>query len=443
MGILDRFRSKKGTELDVLKELTDPAKKLNQALFMQWMGSNVPIYKGDNTQNYVEKGYNYNPLVFSIIQWKAQKAAAVDFTVCETKPGGEKIYYPNHEALDVIYNPNEWQGKQEYFEQLYGFKEIDGNSYVYAPRIEAGINKGKIMEMHVLPATITEIVTGTSFNPIGAYRVNYNGASGQNDFDPSEVMHLRYANYDFDFSSYVYGISPLKAAWRLIQKSNSNIDASKKSFDNMGALGLLYKKFDKEMEELTDTQIKRAQYQLDKKVRGTDNKGRVLWSEGDYGYLNFGANPVDLALIEDAQMTREELCTSFHVQPQIFGSSQGSSNHNMKEYRKLSYVDGVLPLVQSFADEYNRSIMPAYGKNLKLMIVTDNIPELQADRKEQTEWLSKAHWIKENEKREIQGFEPIEGLDINVYPANFLPFGDDFSETDKMKQQRSDYFNKS
>ena len=442
MGIFDRFRSKKGNDLEVLKQLTDPAQKLNQALFMQWMGSNVPIYKGDNTQTYVKKGYNYNPLVYAIIQWKAQKAAAVDLTVCETKPGGEKVYYPSHEALDVIYNPNQWQGKQQYFEQLYGFKEIDGNSYVYAPKIENGINKGKILEMHVLPATITEIVTGTNFEPVGGYRVNYNGASKKNDFSPDEVMHLRYANYDFDFSGYVYGISPLRAAWRLIQKANSNIDAGKKSFDNMGALGLLYKKFDKEMEDLTDAQIKTAQNQLDKKVRGTDNKGRVIWSEGDYGYINFGANPVDLALIEDAKITREELCTVFHVQPQIFGSMDSSTYNNMKEARKISYVDGVLPMVQSFVDEYNRSIMPAYGKNLKLEMVTDNVPELQADRKEQTEWLSKAPWLTENEKRTVQGYPSLDGLDVNLYPANAIPLDASFMESDEMKQQRADYFNK-
>lgn len=441
MGLFDIFKSNKSiNQLDIVKELTDPAKKVNQALFMQWMGSNVPIWKTDNTETYVNQGYNYNPLVFSIIQWKAQKAAAVDFTVCETLPGGKKKYHPEHEALNVIYNPNQWQGKQEFFEQVYGFKEIDGNSYIYAPKLENGINKGKVNELHCLPATITEIVTGTSYEPIGGYVVNYNGMQ-KGKFEAGEVIHMRYANYDFDFGSYVYGISPLRSAWRLVQKSNSNIEAAKKSFDNMGALGLLYKKYEQDMVDLTETQIKQAQYQLDKKVRGTDNKGRILWSEGDYGYLNFGANPVDLALIEDAQMTREELCTVFHVQPQIFGSQQSSSYNNMKEARKISYVDGVLPMVQSFTDEYNRNIMPAYGKNFTLELVTNNIPELQADRKEQTEWLSKALWLTENEKRDIQGFEPISGLDVNLYPANYLPLDASSFETDQTKREGADYFN--
>lgn len=435
MGLLDFFNRKESiSKLDVVKEMSAESRRVMRA-YSRFIGSNLPVWKETNTQNYVEYGYNQNYLVYSIVQWKAQKSAQVDFRVCRKLPGGEKEVIKDHEALEVIYKPNDWQGKQEFFEQFYGFKFIDGNSYIYAPKIENGPNKGKITEMHVLPAPLTEIVTGTNFNPVGGYRVEM--SPDLKDFQADDVIHCRYANYDFEDTNWLYGISPLQATWRLIQKSNSNQEAAKKSFDNMGALGLLYQK-DKELASmLTDEKRKAAQNQLDKKIRGTDNKGRIVWSVGDYGYLNFGADPVDLALIDDEKMTRDQICTAFHVQPVLFGNSDSATYNNMQEARKITYVDGILPEVQGFVDEWNRHIMPAYGEDLYLEIVRDNIPELQPDRAKQADWLSKSAWLTENEKRKIMDFEPLPGLDVNFYSAGLLPMGEDAPEPDIDKALRA------
>lgn len=428
MGIFDLFKKQPSRE-EVIKELTDPSRKITRALW-RFMGSNTPVWKDDNTEEYVTYGYNYNYLVYAIISWKAQKAAQVPFKAYRMR-GGKKEYIDDHWSLELFERPNQWQGRTEFFEQFYGFKSIDGNSYIYTPKIENGINRGRVPEMHVLPAPITEIVTGDNYNPIGGYRIEYSG--NVNDFAADEVIHSRYANYDFRYQSYIYGISPLQAAWRNVQKSNSNIEAAKKSFDNMGALGLLYQK-DKEVAQLIDENTrKRTQNKLDKKIRGTDNAGRVLWSNGDYGYINFGADPVDLALIEDEKLTLRQLCAVFKVQPELFGDVEGSTFNNLKEARKISYVDGIIPDVQNFADEFNRHILSPLG-DVRIEPALDKVPELQADKKEMADWLSRAPWLTENEKREMMGMGPVDGLDVNLYPSSYLPASflvSDISNIDK------------
>lgn len=418
MGVFDFFRKKGPTREEMIKELSDPSRKYVQALW-RFMGDNTPIWKDDNTENYVDFGYNQNYLVHAIVQWKAQKCAQVPLKAYRMV-NGKKEEVEDNWALDLFNKPNEWQGKQEFFEQLYGFKFLDGNSYIYTPKLENGVNAGQVPEVHVLPAPITEIVTGDNYNPIGGYRVEY--SSNVNDFAADEVLHVRYANYDFDYQSYVYGVSPLRAGWRIVQKSNSNQEAAKKSFDNMGALGLLYQKDKEYAQMMTDENRRKAQNQLDKKVRGTDNKGRVLNTVGDYGYINFGANPVDLALIEDEKMTVGQICALFHVQPQIFGIIEGSTYNNMAEARKMSYVDGVKPEVNGFLDEWNRDIMEPLG-DVRIYADWNAIEELQPDRAAMAEWIAKAPYLMENEKRALMGYETLSGLDVNMYPAGLLPFG--------------------
>lgn len=428
MGIFDVFRKSGPSKDDIIKEMTDPSKKVVRALW-RFMGENTPISKEDNTENYVKYGYNLNYLVFAIVQWKAQKSAQVPFKVYRMV-NGKKEKVEKHWVYDLFNKPNEWQGGQEFFEQMYGFKELDGNSYIYTPKLENGANAGQVPEMHVLPAPITEIVTGDNWNPIGGYRVEYSNTL--NDFAADEVIHLRYANYDFDYQSYVYGVSPMRAAWQVVQKSNSNQEASKKAFDNMGALGMLYQKDKEYAQMMTDNSRRKAQNQLDKKVRGTDQKGRILHSVGDFGYINFGANPVDLALIEDEKMSIRQICTAFHVQSQLFGDTEGSTYNNMQEARKVSYVDGIKPNVEGFASEFNRAVMSPLGDEF---IEPDwsAVPELQPDRAELAKWLSIANYLDENEKRDIMGYEPKEGLDVNLYPAGMLPFGESFEDIDPEK----------
>ena len=72
MGIFDLFRKQGPTKGEVIKELSEASRKVNRALW-RYMPDGTPVWKDDNTENYVKFGYNQNYLVFAIIQWKAQK----------------------------------------------------------------------------------------------------------------------------------------------------------------------------------------------------------------------------------------------------------------------------------------------------------------------------------------------------------------------------------
>lgn len=427
--------------LGIQKELSAETRFFNQRLY-QYLGMNTPVYKEGNDEAYITHGYQINHQLYSIVSWKAQKAALVDLAVYENK-NGKHVKLEGHEVLEVLYRPNSMQGKAEFFEQFYGFKALTGNAYAYTPKLDFGTNKGKIKEMHVMPSQFTEIVSGGVFDPVKGYKFQWGDRIM--DFTKDDVLHSRYANYNYENGSELYGMSPVQAAWKLLQKSNSNIESSKKGFDNQGAAGVLYEKAtDSPMiGTLTKEQTEQLNRDLDKKIKGVNNKGRIFITSADLGYHNFGLSPADLKLIEDAQANFKDLCRVYHIPAEIFGDKDSATYNNVSEARKRGYTDGVLPDVKAFCSEFTRHILPAYGKNLILKPDTSNIEELQADKAKLAEWLNKAYWIKTQRKQELMDEEIDESLDPYFIPQGLIG-SQEIKALDPLQQAqnlKSDYFN--
>jgi HK97 family phage portal protein len=375
--------------------------QVNRAMY-NYMASNSPIWSDQNPESYISQAYDINATVYSIVSWGARKGAQVDFQV-EQRIKGKWEEVQDHEALEVLYNPNPMQGKSELFEEYIGFRLLTGNTYLSLLSTDYGLNKGKPQEMYVLPASTVEIVSGGFREPVRGYKLKY---GDQNlEFAKEDVLHSKYANYNYDGSgSHLYGMSPIKAGLRVVDKSNENYIASKKSYQNLGAAGLVY---DKGVGgNLTPEQSYEVQKRMDKKLKGTDKKGSLVFTQGEWGYINFGLSPVDLNLIKDNQLSREELCNLYHLPVEILNGqkSSGLNDGARKEARKIGMQDFVLPEVQAFCDEWNRKVMPAYGNNLRLAPKTDNIPEMQTDKLEQARWLSISNWLKPEVKAQVQGF---------------------------------------
>jgi HK97 family phage portal protein len=427
--------------------LTPENNQLFRQLFKH-LGASIPINPQTDPTQFITQGYEYNHFIYQIISFLSRKAASVDYVAYRYTKGGKKEYLDEHDILGPIYQPNAYQGKNELLEQYHGFKYITGNSYLYTPRLPSGIDKGRFTEMHVMPSNLIEIVSGARFEPVGGYKMRW----GQQitPFEPEEVMHSKYANYNFEDSYQLYGMSPIQAGWAILQKSNSNVSAAKSMFDNKGAQGVIYDKSEitsnGTVDKLSSDQYQRMQAKWDRKTRGTANKGRILITAGDFGYIDLGMSSVDLGLLEDSQATKHDICGLYHVPPVLFDTSESSFN-NMTSARKMVWSDALKPECGHFADEYNRHVGAAYSEGGKVCIEPDysNIEELQSDKKEQSEWLDRAWWIKGSEKRERMGFDPDPELDKYYIPMGIIP-SDELTVDEQSfidaENEKVDYFRK-
>ena len=379
----------------------------------------IPIATADNKESYVDNGYALNADLYTVISWLAEKCASVPFSLYK-KNGEDLERIHDHPILELLNSkPNALQGAGEFKQQMYGWKFITGDSYVYGTKLDSN---GKIVDLFTLPASQMQIIgsdiiqKGMGCEPIG-YRWTYSGQLI--DFNVSEVMHVKYPNYQVDNGGDLYGMSPIKAALWLLTKSNANYQAGASNFQNSGAKGILFDK--NEVSSWSEIQAQSTQNNVNKKINGTDKRGTVAASVGNLGYINLGLSPADLQLLEDAKFNLERFCNVYHVNPNIFTTS--STYNNIETARKISFTDAVIPQVEQMVDELQRWLVPTYGNDLVLSYDVSNIEELQADKEKQANWLFKANWLTYNEKREAMGMSRIddETMDEIYIPSNMFP----------------------
>jgi phage portal protein BeeE len=52
---------------------------------IRWIGTNTPIWLPDNLETYINKGFLYNPDVYSIVNYKVKKASDIPWVLHEGK----------------------------------------------------------------------------------------------------------------------------------------------------------------------------------------------------------------------------------------------------------------------------------------------------------------------------------------------------------------------
>ena len=81
-------------------------------------------YRRDNYESYASEGYQQNAIVFRCVNEIANGAASIKFKAFQ----GD-IELDEHPILSLLARPNAQQAGVEYFQSLYSFLLLGGNSY--------------------------------------------------------------------------------------------------------------------------------------------------------------------------------------------------------------------------------------------------------------------------------------------------------------------------
>ena len=427
--------------------------------FYQLLGNAHTKYD-ENNRTYLEKGYNYNPDVYSCINKASIKTASVPYCVKKIE---DKKAYRKLNQLDLatkgivnitqLINKKQLQNKAFKSEELdfpleqpnptqtwtdiwvlyKTFMKITGNYYLYILSPEEGANKDVPIQVYALPAHLMQIVLKKDANMLGVdspidYYILIEGNQFV-QFPAKDIIHVKYANPNFDMQgSHLYGMSPLRSALRNINSQNSAIDNNIKMLQSSGAFGFIYGKG-------TPWDAKQAQSMKERLIEmdaSPERLGKIAGASGEVGFQRISLTTDELKPFDFLEWDRKTICNVLNFPDELLNNdgkaSLGSTDTN--EARKQLITDDILPDLMLLQDALNKSFINRFKgyENSVLEWDVTELPEMQTDMKLMAEALNLMP-VTPNEVRTVFKYETLsdDGMDTVWVSANKKRI-DDISE---------------
>lgn len=383
----------------------------------------------DQGESYINQGYKSIPYIYSIVSQIIDKASDAPLQIMRVvdaeKAKGYKLLtkgaqtpgsimkarvlkaqayevVKGHPFLDVIRNPNPLDTEKTLKENLLGYLQLTGNGYLYGASPGVGKNKFQPQELWVIPSPCVQVVSGTRRDPVKGYQISY---YTEDMIERHKIMHVKLFNpvTDATDTNWMYGMSPLRSACRLISQIEAADTATGTLFSNMGPSGILTGDKDSNLEEEQAVAIKdkfRQQHM------GVHNAGDIIVTPAKVTWQQIGVSPVDLKIIEAEDNFLQKLCAIYKYPKELITGSENVASQGVAD--KQLITKAVMPLLRRFDDAVTQYIQQAYEDDtIEAVSDLQFFPELQVDKKDLSEWLARSWWLTPNEKRAAMDYEEL------------------------------------
>ena len=391
-----------------------------EAPLVMYQSGNQLMEKTYDYKKIAKEGYQENAIVFRCVNEIAHGASAVDLCVYQ---GDIKL--DSHPLISLLQRPNPQFAGNEYFQALYSFLLLSGNSYaVYS------LVNGQPRELHLLRPDRVKIEPGKTHIPKAfEYIIDgrvVNRYEVDSETGTSDVKHFKMWNPLNDY----YGLSPIQAASFDIDQHNMaakhNLSLLMNGARPSGAVIFKPKDESGMSLQLSDSQRQQLMSDLNMRFSGSHNAGRPMLLEGDFDWKEMGLSPKDMDFLELKNMSARDIALCFGVPSQLVGVPDSQTYNNVSEARLALYEDTIIPLLRRVESDLNEWLAPRFGEDISIRYDIDSIPAMAERRKKTYENVVTAvreGIISRNEARERLGYEPIEGGDDVYISANLFPLG--------------------
>lgn len=377
--------------------------QLQRAIF-QYIMKNQVVYYNNDQNTFIEKGYAFNPHVYTVINFIARNKSQAKFFLSEIKNKKELYEYVSYKsegnimkannyrrkALEVVEDgmfanmlkkPNQGQGWSEYMFSKSGYHELMGNSYVYGQSPD-GVDL--MSQLFVAPSPLIEMVSGGWMEPVKAYKVNF-GYDIYSDIPAEKMLHQKMWNPISDRMNQgesMYGLSPLRAMLRTMKRSNESVDASLAYLVNGAPAGVMSNDSER---PVLDHEREAAQKVFDERFGGGRNKNKILQASSKVSWQQIGLSPVDLELLESDKVDLGTFCRGYGIDVIIFDPDKAAYNNKLTA-EKAAWQNTIIPKLNEERDGLNNWLTPGWSaydnKEYYIDFDVSHIACLQADLKE-------------------------------------------------------------
>ncbi|HEY8333601.1 MAG TPA: phage portal protein [Tardiphaga sp.] len=350
------------------------------------------------------EGFVGNAIVHRAVRLIAENAAACTFLVFEGAQERDA-----HPLSQLLTRPNPRQDGGVFFEMLYAHLLLAGNAYIEAVALNEHSRQHDVRELYALRPDRMKLVPGAD-GWAEAYEYSVSGRSVRFDQLASSVPPILHLTFFHPLDDH-YGLAPIEAAAVALDTHNAAAKWNKALLDNAArpSGALVYAGPDGAV--LNDSQFERLKRELEGNYQGAVNAGRPLLLEGGLDWKAMSLTPKDMDFLEAKHAAAREIALAFGVPPMLLGIPGDNTYANFQEANRVFFRQTVLPLASRVGHAIAQWLAPQFGDGIRVVIDTDRIDALAADRAALWERVSGAAFLTLNEKREAVGYAPIEGGD--------------------------------
>lgn len=353
------------------------------------------VWSSRNYKQFAGEAYIRNVIAHRCIKLIAGGASSVSWKLFYSRDNKTKEL-TKHPLLELLSCPNPLTGTSEFFEKVYSYRLISGNSYLLA----VGASDESPNELYALRPDRVEIIAGENGIP-RAYR--YKLGNDHKDYQVdritgrSQVLHLK----EFHPLNDWYGLSSIEAASYSIDQHNQAGSWNQALLQN-GARpsgALVVKGSDNNPGCLNDEQFLRLKNQIDDHYIGALNVGRPILLEGGLEWKEMSLSPKDMDFINTKNSAARDIALSFGVPPQMLGIPGDNTYSNMAEARLSLWEQTILPLLENITSSLNNWLVPMFDEYLKLKFDIDSISALSPRREAVWKRIKTADFLSDDEKK--------------------------------------------
>ena len=357
------------------------------------------VWSDRNYEVFAREAYIRNVVAYKCISMLAKNASSIPLLLYDKRTKKE---IKNHQLLDLLNNPNPTQNGYEFFESIYSYKLIAGNSFIKATFLKSENFKNP-KELFVLRPDRINIIAGENGLPM-AYEYKVNNSKTRFYVDKitgqSEILHLKNFNPINDW----YGLSPIEAASYSIDQHNEASKWNQSMLQNgarpSGAL-MVKCSDDSNSNFLTDEQFDRLKQQLDEEFSGSENAGKPLLLEGGLEWKEMSLKPTDMDFLNAKHSCARDIAMAFGIPSQLLGIPGDNTYNNLVEARLSMWEETILPMVDNMIKSLNNWLVPMFDNNIMLYYNKEKISALSTKQEQYWNKIASADFLSDDEKKEL------------------------------------------
>lgn len=340
--------------------------------------------------------YKKSLYVFACVSKIAQKTASIDFELFKIKSKqGDKEEVFVHEGLDLLYRPNPFQTKTEFFEKFMINKKLAGEAFILKVRD----NRGVVRELWNLRPDYMTIVKDKELFIKG---YEFHKSDGKILFAPEDIIHDAYPNPLDDYG----GMSALWAAETRVDTEGLASTYQKNFFKNNARPDFLLSSEGK----IDARQKEDIKEKFEKRHKGSENSGKGAFLEGGLKYQQVSISQREMDFIESMKFTRDDILTAFGVPKPIVAITDDVNLANAKTAMEIFLSETIQPEIVRLTEKLNEHLIyPEYGEIFFIHFDEGFMPRNEKEQNEINEIQLRSGVKVINEVREDMGLAPLLG----------------------------------